>query len=138
MEVHTWRDDGAPESWTEVLAKLKQFERSAQSLAQTKESKSLSQEEQDTLYASHDHLVELASERLPTQAALDVEAALFDQVFVEAVLLPMLFSEPARMRLHSMQQSCGNLSTMNFTNAPWWRLPLCSLKCWLMWWNINS
>lgn len=93
MEVHTWRDDGAPESWTEVLAKLKQFERSAQSLAQTKESKSLSQEEQDTLYASHDHLVELASERLPTQAALDVEAALFDQVFVEAVLLTPYYRE---------------------------------------------
>ena len=83
MKVRTWRQNRAPESWAEVLAQLKQFDSLAQNLAKGKKSDA----KRNSLYACHDRLIALASDRLVTGTAFDVDNTLLDEVFIQSVLL---------------------------------------------------
>ena len=83
MKVRTWHQNRAPESWTEVLAQLKLFDSLAQNLAKGKKSDA----KRNSLDACHDQLIALASDRLATGTAFDVDDTLLDEVFIEGVLL---------------------------------------------------
>lgn len=83
MKVRTWHQNRAPESWTEVLAQLKLFDSLAQNLAKGKKSDA----KRNSLDACHDQLIVLASDRLATGTAFDVDDTLLDEVFIEGVLL---------------------------------------------------